>query len=126
MTSPGSMGSITTMWSGDPAPSLCRWRTTGSSPRRSGRSCFPRSSRSPADLTALRPDAVGPQRLNSVEPPRRVHRRRGAGGENLAFVPTLELGRRLVLSLLVGDVGAVAGGARQYRRARRPAVGGRP
>src|SRR5215471_57528 len=124
MTSPGLMDSTTRTWLAVPAPSLCRWRTTGSSPRRSGRSCFPRSSRSPGHGPALRLDAVGLQGLESVEAHRRVHRRIGARRENLDLVADLEVEWQLVLGLLVEDIGSVAGGTREHRRPHCPAVAG--
>src|ERR1043166_3612362 len=108
MTSPGLTGTTARTWSAVPAPSSCRWRTTRSTPRRSGRSCFPRSSRSPAHGPPLRLDAIGLQRLEAVETHRRVHRRVRARGEDLDPVADLEVERQLVLGPLVEDVGAVA------------------
>src|SRR5260221_6666631 len=125
MTSPGLTGTTARTWSAAPAPSSCRWRTTGSTPRRSGRSCFPRSSRCHADGTRIRLDAVGPQGLEAVEAHRGVHRRIGAGGEDLHLVPDLEVERQLVFGPLIEDVGAVAGGPCQHRRPQCPAIGGR-
>src|SRR5262249_40198140 len=99
--------------------------TTGSSPRRSGRSCSPRSSRCPADGTALRLDAVGLQWLEAVETHRRVHRRVGARGQDLDLVADLEVERQLVLGPLIEDVGAVAGGPCKHRWPQGPTVDGR-
>src|SRR4030088_2744373 len=109
MTSPGLTGTTARTWSAAPAPSSCRWRTTRSTPRRSGRSCFPRSSRCPGDRTPLRLDAVGPQGLEAVEAHRGIHRRISAGGEDLDLVSDLEVERQRVLGSLVENVGAVAG-----------------
>src|SRR5436190_5018168 len=125
MTSPGLTATTARMWSVAPAPFSCRWRTTRSTPRRSGRSCFPRSSRCPADRTPLRLDAIGPQRLKAVEAHRGIHRRIGPGGEDLDLVPRLEVERQLVLGPLVEDVGTVAGWSCQNRRPQCSAVGGR-
>src|ERR1700690_3091183 len=124
MTSPGLTATTTRTWSADPAPSSCRWRTTGASPRRSGRSWFPSSSPCRARRAPLRLDAVGLQGLEAVEAHRRVHRGIGPGGEDLHLVADLEVERQLVLGALVEDVGAVAGRSRKHRRPERPAIGG--